>query len=229
MKAGSPWAWGASGKHPVVKDFIMIGTETPLLRTLSRWVEEGFARVGASADLHSWRFFARPGRSGGLSCGLVRDSRDNAGRPFPLLVVGSGTLAGWERSWERLPAAFDQIWSRIEFMCAKRAHDLAELKSDLDALPAPALDCGSPRCTAPREGAGPRLSSGGMCTVPLAGGEDHIAEVVRKLAGMREGSGITPDAVFIGGTRERSFLVAFARALSSEDFVSLWSMGGQDA
>jgi len=224
VKPVSPWTWGASGKHPVVKDYIVIGRETPLLRTLSRWVEDGFGRVGASSDLHSWRFFARAGGSGDLSCGLVRDSRDSVGRPFPLLVVGSGGLAGWDRSWERLPAALDALWSRIEFICTKRAYDLAELKADISVLPAPVLDYGSQDAPVPGEGVGPELKPGCICSVPLAGSDDHIEEAVRILAGMRVGSSITPDAVFIGGTSGRSFLVAYGRTLSSDDFVGLWTM-----
>lgn len=228
MKTGLPWAWGASGKHPVVSDFIRIGQDTQALRTFSRWVDDGFGRLAASREFHSWRFLSRGEGADGLSCGLVRDSLDRAGRPFPLLVVGSGRLEGWDRVWERLPIALDVLWARIEFICSKRASDLSELKGDINALPAPALnDAGQATGRYSGETA-PEIEGGGMCSVVLTGSDDHMEEVVRRLGGIRARLSMTPEAVFMGGTAARSFLVAFARSLSGDDFVRLWTMERQD-
>ena len=41
VKTNPTWTWSAVGKHPVVKDYIKLGQETPLLNAFLKWVEEG--------------------------------------------------------------------------------------------------------------------------------------------------------------------------------------------
>jgi len=194
------------------------------MSAFTRWVEEGYRKVNDNTMQHSWRFFARGHRRGELCCGVVRDSRDGAGRPFPLLVIGSGRLEGWERHWEVLPKTLDALWERIETLCVKRAFDLDELKGDIIRLSAPALS---------RENHDPPDSARGitmnamhedMLAVSLRGSAGDSREILQLLASIKGHVQDVPNAIFIGGPPERAFVVAFIRPLNADDFVRLWTI-----
>ena len=221
VKRVLPWTWGASGKHPVVKDYIRIGQDTPFMDALSHRIEEGYPKVAGGTHMRSWRFFARGIKPQELSCGLVRDSRDGAGRPFPLLIMGSGVLEKWERCWEYLPHALSDLWERMEYISAKRIFDLSELKGDIMRLPTPTL----PERKKVVDESGPSPipeQQDGMLAIPLCAAGDYSDEIVRLLRRIGERQHAVPDAVFMGGTLSRSFLVAFFRSLGAQDFVRLW-------
>ncbi len=225
MNPCASWAWSAWGKHPVVKDYIRFGHETPAALFLSRWVEEGYARVSPNALLRSWRFFARGTRPGELVSGLLRDSFDGAGRPFPFLLVGAGRLEGWEKRWVYLPEILGGIWERLEFLSTKRAFDLEELKADVGRLPSPVLP-GQWRPADVPVGDGSTFEGReGMFSTGLKGTGDHCGEIVRLLKTLEARPTGVPDAVFMGGLLERPFLVAFSRSLNDSDFLRLWTMG----
>ena len=226
MSPPATWAWAASGKHPVVKDYIIIGQETTIANALAGWVEEGYARVSGNTALHSWRFLARGAQPEELACGLLRDSFDGAGRPFPFLIVGSGRLEGWEKHWVYLPEICDSLWERMEFLCTKRVFGLDELKTDISRLPSPVLKKQWPSA-AVSEGDGTSLADSreGMLAIGLKGAGDHHGEIIQGLATLKAHSSSVPDALFIGGPLERSFLVAFTRQINAADFLRLWTMG----
>jgi len=216
------WTWGAAGKHPIVKDYISLGQETPLLHVFSRWVEEGYHKVNKDTTHRSWRFFAKGMKRAELSCGLLRNSHDGVGRPFPFIILGSGPLEGWEPRWEILPLAFDTLWERMEYLCAKRVFDLTELKKDIERLPNPSL---------PEEGqfvveSGSELpqQQDGILSIPLKGTGDPREEIIQCLMLFKSSSHHIPDAVFIGGPAEQSFLVIFTRSLNMADFKKLWAV-----
>jgi type VI secretion system ImpM family protein len=222
VKQTSAWVWGASGKHPVVKDYIRLGRETPLMNALSRWVEEGYQKLGGNTPRHSWRFFARGMKSEELSCGLIRDSHDGAGRPFPLLIMGCGPFKGWERQWDHLPSSLEALWERLEFLCTKRVFDLDELKRDIDRLPAPIL----PKEGRPITGSSHAISleQAGRFAVLLGDAGDHPQEIRQWLTSLKIHLKTVPEAIFIGGPLEQSFLAAFTRPLGAADFEWLWTM-----
>jgi len=89
------------GKHPVAMDYFHLGTSAPLVNAFGAWIENGYQKVVSPARnglaLHSWRFWARGIQKGHIACGVVRDSSDSTGRPYPLLVMGIGKLPGWEK------------------------------------------------------------------------------------------------------------------------------------
>jgi type VI secretion system ImpM family protein len=221
----SSWIWGASGKHPVVKDFIRIGPDTPLMNALSRWVEDGYQKVGDKGIQHSWRFFARGMMNRELCFGLVRDSHDGSGRPFPLIIMGSGILERWDKCWDMLPQALEAIWENLEFLSVKRVCDLEELKGDIGRLPAPILPERRGASAASDEGISLPGQENGMITAVLKDSGNHLMEIEQllRLTGKRSRS--APDAVFIGGALEQSSLVVFYRPLKAADFVRLWTMG----
>jgi type VI secretion system protein VasJ len=223
VKQDIPWIWAAAGKHPAVKDYIRLGQDTPVMGAFSRWVEVGFSRVSRDTAQHSWRFFARGSQREELVCGLVRDSRDGAGRPFPFLILGTGTLEGWEHQWVNLPDACDGPWERMEFLCMKRIFDLEELKGDIIRLPRPSLKGeGQPGAESPEGSLIPPQDSG-MVSIPLAGTGDHREESVHLLKLMDARYHTVPDAVFIGGAIEHAFLAGFFRPLNTADFMRLWT------
>lgn len=225
VRKAATWTWGVAGKHPVVKDYIRLGQDSPCLQAMSRWVEEGFHRVGGTHPRHSWRFFTRGGRPGELSYGLVRDSSDGAGRPFPLLIMGTGILDGWERTWELLPLVLDKAWGDLEYMSARRFVDLSEFKGDVMRLLGPTIPGKEVSRDHRSVGGGLPAEREGMTAVPLKGEGEHADEIAGLLLGSEGGRRALPGAVFMGGTASRSFLVVFGRDLTVEDFVTLWSMG----
>jgi len=227
VNAASSWVWGASGKHPVVKDYITIGG-TPIMSGLSRWMEEGYRRVGRKTTSCSWRFFGRGPRMGDVACGLIRDSSDGAGRPFPLLIMGQGRLDGWEKVWEQLPRVLDDLWMRMEFLCSRRVFDLEELKRDIRSFPVPVLPGEHGRAAG--TGVEFPVPSGkeGFFSFALTGA-DLQDEAVRLLTALKDHVQPVPEAVFAGGSLDESFLVAFARPLVVRDFETLWTMTDRDS
>jgi type VI secretion system ImpM family protein len=225
VSTSTTWAWAASGKHPVVKDFIRLGPETPAVGALSRWVEKGYSKVPVITNMHSWRFFARGTQSQELVCGLLRDSRDGAGRPFPFLIVGTGRIEGWEKHWVYLPEILGGLWERLEFLSIKRVFDLEELKADVSRLPSPVFKKEWQPETVPEGDRSLLETKEGMFVIRLKGAGDHTSEIVQGLMTLKIHSGYVPDAVFIGGPLEQSFLVAFTRQINAADFFVLWTMG----
>jgi type VI secretion system protein VasJ len=209
----------------VVKDYIRIGRETSIADTLSKWVEEGYARVSANTTLHSWRFFARGTKPEELVCGLLRDSFDGAGRPFPFLIVGTGRLEGWEKHWVYIPEILNGVWERMEFLCTKRVFDLDELKADIGRLPSPAFKKQWPSAAVPAAWRSLPDSKEGLISIGLKGAGDLHGEIMQGLTAIKAHSRCVPDALFIGGPPEQSFLVAFTRQINAADFIRLWTMG----
>ena len=222
-KAAPGWTWGLSGKHPAARDYIHLGTESPFAMAFFAWVEHGYALVTPAADALpcSWRFWARGGAPGELSCGVLRDSHDAIGRPFPCAVVGSGPLTDWERHWERLPAALNELWQRIEYLFARRSATLDELVRELSRLHPAACDWEiSPGSGEPgKDPDGPPPDQFSFALDPGRPLESALAWHIR----LRQRLQALPASVFLGGPPQQARLMAFTRALRPEDFQRLWS------
>jgi len=223
VKAEGGWVWCAGGKHPVAKDYISIGPDTQVSRALYRWMEDGYSRVGDVPVQHSWRFFTKGLKPGELACGLVRDSRDGAGRPFPFIVTGYGHVEKWEQHWELIPYALDSLWERMETMSVKRFFDLDDLKSAVSRLPQPLVDGEQPYPANESGQAGQITQSSDVVCLALGGLEDGKSETVQGLKLVKERYPSVPSAVFIGGTQDKGMLMAFMRSLTVSDFEKLWT------
>lgn len=223
MKQEQKWIWCAGGKHPVAKDYIALGQETQVMKALSRWMEDGFSRVANTMTQNSWRFFTKGLKSDELACGLVRDSRDGAGRPFPFLIMGYGRIDKWEEHWDLLPYAFDDLWERMEYMSIQRFFDLEDLKGNISRLPSPVLDGNRPWTGETDETAGEIPQQSGIVSLALSSAEDYTDEVVLGLKRIKEHYPTIPSAVFIGGAQDRVMLTAFMRSLNAADFEKLWT------
>jgi type VI secretion system protein VasJ len=246
---GSPhhWQWSVTGKHPAFKDYFERGHPLPLMKTFFGWLRKGYAMVASrrrdGGNDHFWRFWSRGIDKGFLVCGLIRDSGDGLGRPYPLLVIGQGPLEGWEDHWDLVPLACQKTWSEMDDFSRVSFRDLGELERTLSGVPSP-------------EPAWERLGEErdrlGRCDFPDSGSPGSDGAVKRILAedtgrdfffiplnqipaddifrsaltchvAVGEHLQSPPNAVFMGGTPDKGYLVIYRRALSAGDFVRLWS------
>lgn len=251
MTGGDSWRWGASGKHPVSADFFRTGRDFPLLKGFSDWVGNGYQYLARKnrplVRLHSWRFWVRGGARDLLVCGLVRDSSDSLGRPYPLLIMGSGPLRDWEQRWDLLPLACERTWDRMEYLAAQRAREFRSFEEDITRIKPPAPDWGE--FSAKGEELGSSLADAGgseagsagalrsLSEALAAGGEtllavdgagvaDQMALMTLWHSRLRTMGKEAPSAAFMGGTLEKSCLAFFRRPLMAEDFGRLWTVEG---
>jgi len=336
-----PWQWAAQGKHPLVKDYIQLGREFPMVNVFADWVRNGYSLVslaeserrgegigkqgggetGGRGDgetgrwgdnketwrqqgdgetgkrrdgengesgrmkelesekrsdascsnaptlqvsnaptlqrsnaptlqsfshLRSFRFWTRGAGKDALVCGLVRDSSDRIGRPYPFLIMGAGTLPGWEENWDLISLACERTWRQMEHHTASvsrqpgQVADARRLEDDIMAIKPPIsqwseLSQERDSCQGvswkPTEMAGKNLDlSKEEVFIDLGQGHDHDYLILVSLwhrflkdhyADMLKGS--MPKAVFMGGTVDKISLAVFQRPLRPADFVLLWS------
>lgn len=245
-KTGSNWSWAAYGKHPSAKDFFKIGANFPLAAGFADWVRKGYVappeRGGSGPVGYSWRFWARGKNANDLVCGLVRDCSDSVGRPYPLLIIGSGSLTSWEEHWELLPWVCEDVWRHLEYISAKRFDNLEKLEAELLRTKPPCPDWHVTH-SADWGTANPdilsrismalaeqvkkddvRLSLNDLGNLTATSKHDDILKLVLNMnSAMKTGFAKTPGAMFMGGTFERAFAVFFYRALKTDDFKMLWS------
>ncbi|MEG6548946.1 type VI secretion system-associated protein TagF, partial [Desulfocurvibacter africanus] len=99
------WEWHAQGKHPALGDFITLGRQCPVSRGLAVWIARSFPRLGSRAapaevaggdgENGCWQFWIAGASQDALICGCLAASTDSLGRPYPLLLLGRGSLPGW--------------------------------------------------------------------------------------------------------------------------------------
>jgi type VI secretion system protein VasJ len=250
IRAENGWLWFAGGKHPVVRDFFTSGRDHPIFRAFCEWVEKGY-QVFTSMDKHRpgrclWRFWAKGAMKHGFVCGLIKDSSDLLGRPYPLLVMGTGPLEGWEDHWDLLALACERTWSHLEYFSSKKHQTLGELTEDLQSTrpPDPRWDEWAMSRDALLQGdssEGPQrlgpdsLQSGTELMAPKNGKEilvplrtdvlGNLSVTIDLLQGRLRAQLITcPSAVFMGGSPEQSYLASFVNALGTKDFLRLWAV-----
>lgn len=242
------WRWSAFGKHPAAADYFRLGQSSPFADGLSKWVENGYRlltdRSETPSPFCSWRFWSRGYGRDSLVLGVVRVSSDSMGRPYPLLIMGSGPLEGWERWWDLLPFAGEKSWCQIEFLATHTFGDLRKLKEGLQGLrsPYPEWDelterrrglnrLGSPLDPYASFPDFPRLKA---MAAERAGTDEFSVRLDRgpvndkiTLVSLwhflaKEATKGAPNALFMGGTLERSFLASYRRPLAPGDFLHLW-------
>ncbi len=216
LKRKGGWAGGfAFGKHPSFKDFLSVGREDSLARALARWVEGGYREVAEKGGLPlSWRFWCR-GIGEGWFCGVLRDSADALGRPFPLLLVLWGRFPGWEKEWERLGERLEGVWRELERMATRNWSSPGEMERAMEHLPAPE-DGGAGFLGGVEEKRFFEAHRGCFWTYFGEGFTEGMLSSLR--AQFRE----VPRALFIGGDPVAARLVVFTGPLERRDFVFLW-------
>jgi hypothetical protein len=220
LKKPDSWQWGATGKHPVARDYISIGFKSPCLRMLSDLVDKGFMKTGSSSRKYvSYRYFIKGGKKGLISCGILKDSRDAVGREYPLVVAGYGMLPGWETRWEAVPEAMAGVCSEAEYISSRRLATLDEFKAGLSRLGSPSVIEKTGFADNPVYSS--KISGSGF--IPLVpGDEDGInKQVSGYMAGLKKSDSASPEAVFIGGTEEKSCLFVFRKPLDVDNVSRL--------
>jgi type VI secretion system protein VasJ len=246
IKSAHPWHWAARGKHPVAKDYFSLGPDSLLIKAFSDWIERGYKALGSrerpSSKLCSWRFWAKGPKRETLICGVGRDSSDSLGRPYPLLIIGTGPLKGWEGHWELLPFACEKTWSQIEYLSTRRFIDFKQWEYAIRIIKPPyphwpefvsqrrnlRASSWNPRVV---EGKAPSLPNKAELFLPLDREASNdpfaLAGVWHSLLKARIRS--VPNAVFMGGAPDETYLAIFKRPLVPSDFVRLWSEPGRKA
>lgn len=248
-KPKNRWHWAACGKHPVARDYFRLSLNTSLLAAFENWIEKGYqalsSRQPSARSVYSWRFWAKGIKKGNLICGVVKDSSDSIGRPYPLLIMGDGMFDGWEDHWDLLPHAFETTWDQIEYISSRRFENLKGLEHEVYAIKPPKPEWlewksqnRNPKKPQPLPNAltiskdndeirekADCLAKKMECLVPLdiQTGEDPLDIASHWNSLLKVNSSDVPNAVFLGGVPEKRFLAVFNRSLNANDFVRLWS------
>lgn len=238
------WQWGACGKHPVARDYFKISHNTPALDALENWVQKGYAALTKKKNpdpvICSWRFWTRGLKKGDLVSGIVKDSCDTIGRPYPLLIIGNGKFDGWEEDWEFLPLFFEKLWDALEYAASRRLEGVNELEKAIKAIKTPETD--------PKQAQGlknnltpnqaeeideqqARITAGQllrekMAIIPIDIRDQHASLARARGLGayFKTHEAGAPTAVFIGGAGEKQCMAVFRRPLNTGDFIRLWTM-----
>jgi type VI secretion system protein VasJ len=233
LRSKGSWTWGVFGKHPAARDFIRLGSDFPIFTAFYDWVERGYQMMehGGNQQLHSWRFWARGMKKSHIVCGLVRDSHDDIKRSYPCLIIGTGPLKGWENNWSELPMVLEVLWGRLEYLFVKKFNSAGELTGEINSLQRLSVNFSDNETLKDHEQDGyrnnrvktnPKAHTGDVLSHSL--NNDNPSEsAVRWLRGVSSRVSSVPNAVFLGGTPESSFLVLFTRSLMPADFTNLWS------
>ena len=242
------------GKHPTVMDYFQLGSSAPLVSAFAAWIDNGYQKLvyrnRTRPAFYSWRFWAKGMQKGYIACGLGRDSSDSAGRPYPLMIMGLGTLAGWEENWDLLPLVFAETWRQIEYITSGHVADLTQLETDIGRVKLPSREWSafaerrlkdgkqdnsaeenimSQRRREIEKGAGALLATKELFVSIDAGqGCDSLTMAWFWLCLLKSRIDIVPNAVFLGGIPEKSYLAIFNRSLNTGDFVRLWSVSDGD-
>jgi len=244
---GDRWSWTAFGKHPIARDYFLVGSQSPLSRAYSQWVDNGFGRLSETVrrnGVYSWRFWSRGLKKGALLCGLSKSSADGIGRPYPLVLMGEGQLSRWEKNWNLLPYVLAPTWQNMEYTASRRMEDLSQLEADLLRMetPSPAwketLKDVDPGPSGPQaepvhkivmdqiQSKTRTLVTEQKLTIALdqADRGDSLQMAGAWCQALKAQYSHAPSTVFMGGSLEKACLVLFLRPLVADDFIGLWSV-----
>jgi type VI secretion system protein VasJ len=250
IKSGRKWNWAAFGKHPSVKDYFQLGKDLLIFRSFSNWMEKGYKTLCSNdmADREpvAWRFWAKGTEKDHIVCGVLRDSSDSLGRPYPLLIIGNGYLKDWGKYWDLLPFAFEKPWSRVEYLSTQMFNGLKTLETEVEKIrypypewsefiskrkeimePEPTSQSGASLYAfgAVERGKASDLSNkaGGFIYLNKSNRYDQFALISRWHIFLKTHNKEAPNAVFMGGTFEKDYMAFFKRPLHADDFIQLWS------
>jgi type VI secretion system protein VasJ len=244
------WHWVICGKHPAFKDYFHLGQKLPMVTALSEWIEKGYRGIAGGksspTNLLSWRFWAGGLDRDSLLCGVLKESTDSVGRPYPLVVVGLGSLTGWGTKWDLVPQACEQSWSQMESLSTRIFRSLKQLEDELVRVRSPQLSWAELG-----KGNTEAMTTDGDSD--QFGGAESLGNIESRVVAMGRSSEIfvsldegpsqdpltimhlwhaclkkyhpePPKTVFMGGNANENYLAFFHRALMTQDFVRLWSL-----
>jgi len=240
------WDFAAFGKHPAAGDYLSLGAVTPLLKGFSAWMEKGYSLVEADKRPQNgllWRFWAK-GPNGKLICGILKNSHDKHGRPFPLMIAGEGRVPDSAKDWDLIPFACERTWQILTLISSKDSNSIKNLKRVISRVKGPINQWESYR--EKREQVRkleiltvkPGSNSDFMNKMNNVDGlsrkeqfslwidvgtpEDCLIPLTKFLVLLKNRSKIEPATVFIGGNENRNRLLFLKRSLMMDDFKTLW-------
>lgn len=224
----------------MAKDYFSLGWESPLVHGFSDWVKNGYQSLISerrfSSEHISWRFWTKGNQKEGIACGVLRNSSDRVGRPYPLLIIGLGPLEEWDDHWDLIPFACEKIWNRIEYLSAQRYSDIKRFESEINKIGPPLPDWKGymeiRKGMAVQNLEGLKKESDLSSEKPeifipieQEGSNDQLMWVSLWHLLIKNVVKDPPNVLFIGGNLEKTYLAVFRRALLPKDFVHLWSLG----
>jgi hypothetical protein len=207
-----------------------------MLTGIADWVDKGYAGIEGKkkgiADAAAWRFWSKGFGPEALVCGVVRDSVDRLGRPYPLLVLGTGALREWEGHWDLLPYACLPVWQRIEYLGAQRYEEIGRFESAIRGLHPPVPDWADYSGRRDHEVVASDHEGKNVFTGKASlfirldggGGRDPFPAAVGWQSRLRVDDDEAPNAVFFGGTISRAYVGVFRKPLAMTDFARIWDM-----
>lgn len=243
IKFKQRWEWSVCGKLPLAGDYFQVGSNAAILNAFSDWVKNGFhlfiTRKSHAVSQYSWRFWAKGQDRETLVCGIVKDSSDNIGRPYPLLISGTGSLKNWLNYWELVPFVLDNTWKYIENLSITRFADFNQLEKQARMItpPRPQWLEFSSQINKEREPGGypsdqliesvvKEFSQKDELLIPLSNriASDSFLQACSWHLSLKQNLKDIPNLVFMGGTLDKASLSIFKRPLVYTDFVKLWSV-----
>nr|WP_319490564.1 type VI secretion system-associated protein TagF [uncultured Desulfobacter sp.] len=222
----------AFGKHPAFDDFFSIQVESPITRALVAWIEKA---VGQHPPAHqkatscSYRFWTKGIKNYDLTLGLVRDSSDRMGRPYPLLITAGVAIKNWQKTWQDIFSIFEPVFRTFEASAAGRHDDFKSFETELRNI-------NVQRVNAPGKTVD-KLPHSILAFYKQDGKENRLSLPVSKLLAAFENTGVKPDtwgffkkyppipgAVFLGGVPDMPMIHMFNRPLRAQDFNRLFEL-----
>ncbi len=236
------WQWMMTGKHPCASDYLAIGDKFQFAHVFSKWIERGYDVVNSKKPVkktfYQWRFWTQEARRDYMACGVIKDSCDAFGRPYPILIIGAGHLSSWEKQWDLLPFACEAIWLQMEYMLSKDIRDSLRLGEQLKSIKMPKPDWPDyllrrqnikgldNEMKITMEKAISQFSDGTDLYFEIKNADINshfdIICIYHNLLRLKQSS--PPYAIFMGGSIERLYAVCYRRSLLTNDFIKLWSM-----
>jgi len=235
------------GKHPSFKDFIRIGTETKLSEAFSQWIRDGYALVADKTDSkydgpRFWRFWSVGTKTDQLAWGVIRDSSDSIGRPYPLLILACNKMINWREKWESLPLILNGNWTIMEQIAVMRFETTAQLAQRINYLEdkRPTIHRGDLPIRFARfkydRSALSMLESRYKDQISLEDlilrfrlydnipGVSYLEQAVAYCKNFKTREWVVPRLMFLGGSLLTTTLYLFFRPIKPSDFVMLWSI-----
>jgi type VI secretion system ImpM family protein len=218
--------WTSAGKHPSFGDFLRIGPGEGQLDTLVQWMEKGAEKLGKeNLDKGvSWRMLLPALFPKLLVCGLLKDSRDSAGRSSPLIMLKTFSEKFSKNHWTSFFPAYEDVWSRMEALSMRSYNDIAELQELIKQI---TFSLGDVQPSSFSIGSMPEPGEPAIhqqdwsaWSIPENITERELQAYLRKIAELVEE---TPKFVFIGGFPHMPRIVFVFRPLIPSDFITLWS------
>ena len=220
----------AFGKHPAFDDFFTIQMESAITRALVSWIERAVneqPRAQKTHTAYSYRFWTKGIKNYDLVFGLVRDSSDRMGRPFPLLITTGVTIKNRHKIWHNIFTEFEPVFRTFETSATSRYEDFKSFETSLQKINGQILN--TPCKTIDK------LSNSILAFYKKDAEKNRLSLPVSKLLVTFKDTGITPDtwgflkkspripgAVFLGGMPDMPMIHMFNRPLRAQDFNRLF-------